>query len=184
MDRREFVKILVTGTAGTIAFPCSAEPCLEESIDETIRQTYQLSPEEPTMVLLGKETRLSLFSDGFVRSYDVAIGRNGLGNSYGSRKTPTGLLRIANKLGAGKPLGTRWYSTTIPGGVMTTRVMGLAGLEEKNRNAMVRGICLHGTPDEKSVPGRASHGCIRMRNRDVMELFEYVKVGTYLYVYE
>jgi len=57
-------------------------------------------------------------------------------------------------------------------------VLCLRGLESSNRNAAARGIYIHGTPEERSIGKPASYGCIRMRSRDVIALFDSVPVGT------
>ena len=60
---------------------------------------------------------------------------------------------------------------------IVTRILWLEGLEEQNRNAKERGIYIHGTPEEKKIGEPMSWGCIRMRSRDVVELFDEIPLG-------
>ncbi|MEO6750160.1 MAG: L,D-transpeptidase, partial [Chthoniobacteraceae bacterium] len=61
---------------------------------------------------------------------------------------------------------------------IVTRILRLRGLEAQNAHALSRGIYIHGTPDERHIGRPASYGCIRMKSRDVLELFEQVRPGT------
>jgi len=132
-----------------------------------------------------------------VKSYVISSSRFGIGNRSGSYKTPLGRHRIASKIGSGMPIGAAFKngvstgqivpinltSVPTPGDFLTTRVMWLKGLEPgKNKGRGIdsfrRGIAIHGTPDEGLLGRPASHGCIRMKNTDVVELFDRVRVGT------
>src|SRR5205085_8589593 len=61
---------------------------------------------------------------------------------------------------------------------IVTRIIWLDGTEEQNKNAKARGIYIHGTVEEAKIGSPVSYGCIRMRSREVMELFDQVPVGT------
>lgn len=102
-------------------------------------------------------------------------------------KTPLGRLRIAEKFGAGLPIKTAFKSrepvrTTAEmleaEDLIMSRILWLDGLEPKNANSYARYIYIHGTNHEGRIGEPASHGCIRMRNADVAELFDLVGVGT------
>ena len=102
-------------------------------------------------------------------------------------KTPTGRFRIAAKIGDGMPLGTvfknrRRVKTTKKlmqdEDLIMTRILWLDGLEPGNANTHGRYIYIHGTNHEDSLGKPASHGCIRMRNTDLLELYELVDVDT------
>lgn len=102
-------------------------------------------------------------------------------------KTPTGRFRIAEKIGAGMPLGTV-FKARQPVKVtkamlrdedlVMTRILWLDGLDPGNANTHERFIYIHGTNHEEKLGEPASHGCIRMRGADLVELFERVEVGT------
>ena len=144
------------------------------------------------------DQRLDLLADGaVVRSYAVSTAKNGVGSQAGSERTPLGRHRVHKKIGAGEPLGrvfearaaTRRVATIhtdpvdLPEDVITSRILWLEGLEQgKNRGRGVdsreRYIYIHGTNEEGLIGLPASHGCVRMRNRDVIELFELVGEGT------
>ena len=139
------------------------------------------------------------FPDGdmLIRQYPVSTAANGLGERSGSYCTPRGRHRIAEKIGAGAPLGAAFKARQPTGEIWTreldaenpgrdwilTRILWLEGLEPgRNKGGTVdshaRYIYIHGTNEEHRLGTPASHGCIRMKNADVAELFELVKVGT------
>ena len=120
-------------------------------------------------------------------TYPVSTSRFGLGSEEGSMKTPTGRFRIEEKIGDGMPLGTVFKSrhpvkTTKKllreEDLIMTRILWLEGLDARNANTHERFIYIHGTNHEEKIGKPASHGCIRMRNADLLELFELVKEGT------
>jgi len=122
-----------------------------------------------------------------VRSYQISSSRFGLGTEEGSRKTPLGRFRIAEKIGDGMPAGTV-FTARVPLGVndplpqtedlITSRILWLEGVEPENANTKERFIYIHGTKHEDRIGRPDSHGCIRMRNADVIELFDLVQEGT------
>ena len=118
--------------------------------------------------------------------YPVSTSRFGLGSRSGSFKTPTGHFRVAEKIGAGMPIGTAFKSRRPvkatkkllqEDDLVMTRILWLDGLERRNANTHDRYIYIHGTNHEESIGVPDSHGCIRMRNADVAELFDLVAEG-------
>ena len=102
-------------------------------------------------------------------------------------KTPTGRFRIEEKIGDGMPLGTVFKSRRPVRAtkkllreedLIMTRILWLNGRDARNANTHDRFIYIHGTNHEEKIGEPASHGCIRMRNADLLELFELVKQGT------
>ena len=102
-------------------------------------------------------------------------------------KTPTGRFRIAEKIGDGMPVGTVFKSrrpVKVTKKLMRnedlvmTRILWLDCLDGGNANTHERFIYIHGTNHEENLGEPASHGCIRMRSADVVELFELVDVDT------
>jgi lipoprotein-anchoring transpeptidase ErfK/SrfK len=134
------------------------------------------------------EQRLTLeTSDGHRRSYPISTSRFGVGSEEGSQKTPVGTFRIAEKIGADAPPGTVFKNREAvvlkpehaPGeDLLMSRILWLDGLESDNANTKDRYIYIHGTNDEERIGQPASHGCIRMRNADRVELFALVDVET------
>lgn len=102
-------------------------------------------------------------------------------------KTPIGRFRIAEKIGDGMPLGTvfknrRRVRTTRKlmrdEDLVMTRILWLDGLDPENANTHERFIYIHGTNHEESLGEPASHGCVRMKSTDLLELFDLVDVDT------
>jgi len=127
---------------------------------------------------LGKET---------FGPYPISTSRVGLGTETGSMKTPTGRFRIAEKIGDGMPIGTVFKSRRRvkatkklmrDDDLIMTRILWLDGLDPENANTHGRFIYIHGTNHEESLGKPTSHGCIRMRNSDLIELYEMVDVDT------
>jgi L,D-transpeptidase YbiS len=122
-----------------------------------------------------------------VAAYPVSTSLFGLGSKEGSFKTPTGKFRISEKIGAGNPSGTVFKSRRPvkatrkmlrDDDLVMTRILWLHGLEPRNANTHGRYVYIHGTNHEDEIGTPRSHGCIRMRNADVIELFEQVEEGT------
>ena len=122
-----------------------------------------------------------------LKSYPISSSRFGLGTEEGSMKTPLGQFRVAEKIGHDEPAGTI-FKARVPlkpedplpdtDDFVTTRILWLDGLEEDNANTRDRFIYIHGTKHEDKIGTPDSHGCIRMRNEDVIDLFNLVDEGT------
>jgi lipoprotein-anchoring transpeptidase ErfK/SrfK len=127
------------------------------------------------------------------RRYPVSTAKNGPGELHGSFCTPRGRHIVRAKIGAGQPLGAVFVRRRPTGEVwspdlhaqypgrdwMLTRILWLSGCERgRNRmgevDTMRRMIYIHGAPESAEMGKPGSHGCIRMRNADVAELFELV----------
>ena len=127
-------------------------------------------------------------NETLMATYPVSTSRFGLGNEEGSFRTPTGRFTICEKIGAGTPLRTIFQSRIPTGQVwhegcsdedaILTRILWLDGCDTHNANTRARYIYIHGTPEEHLIGMPASHGCIRMCNADIAELFERVAIGT------
>ena len=135
------------------------------------------------------EQRLALVEDGVVvRKFRVSTSKFGLGDNFGSYKTPLGRLRVCGKLGEDLPEGAVFKRRNFSGEVLSvnargrdpivTRILWLEGAEPCNQNARNRCIYIHGTPQERSIGKAISYGCVRMRSRDIIQIFDAVPVGT------
>jgi lipoprotein-anchoring transpeptidase ErfK/SrfK len=135
-----------------------------------------------------RDQKLDLIRDGeTLRSFPISSSRFGLGSEEGSNKTPLGQFKVSEKIGHDMPAGTIFQSR-IPlqpddplpqtEDWITSRILWLEGVEELNANTRDRFIYIHGTKHEDKVGTPDSHGCIRMRNADVIELFTLVNEGT------
>ncbi len=142
---------------------------------------------EPLIRISIRDQRLDLISgDSLLSSYPVSTSRFGLGSEEGSMKTPVGKFKIGEKIGAEVPIGTVFCSR-IPlapedplpptDDHVLSRILWLDGLEEHNANTRERFIYIHGTNHEEKIGQPASHGCIRMKNADLIALFEQVPLG-------
>lgn len=171
-----------------------------------VRDKFSLEDGKDVLLIDGQEQMMYLASEEggslrVSRVYPVSTSRRGFGNRFGSGKTPLGIHMIKEKYGGDAPVGAvfrdRSYTGRIarisdykPGSpgkpwgrrkvLMTSRLMWLDGAEESNRNTLYRNIYIHGTSDESSIGLPHSHGCIRMKNCDVVELYDLVDVGTYV----
>jgi lipoprotein-anchoring transpeptidase ErfK/SrfK len=122
-----------------------------------------------------------------IRRYPVSTSRFGLGSEEGSHRTPLGQFRVSDKIGEAMPAGTIFVSRVplkpddpLPStqDLVLSRILWLDGLETHNANTRDRFIYIHGTKHEDKIGKPDSHGCIRMRNADVIELFDLVDVDT------
>ena len=129
-----------------------------------------------------------------MKVYPVSTSKYGIGNRAGSGKTPLGKHYIKQKIGYSAPKGMIFKARRSTGKIaimnrrgagdlVTTRIMWLKGRERgKNLGRRIdsfkRYIYIHGTAEEKKIGKPASHGCIRMYNSHVIDLFNKVKVGT------
>jgi lipoprotein-anchoring transpeptidase ErfK/SrfK len=118
--------------------------------------------------------------------FPVSTSRFGLGFLPGSLKTPTGNFRIFQKIGHDQPANTVFVgrepvTTSIDWinapDLITSRILWLDGVDPENANTRERFIYIHGTNHEDEIGTPASHGCVRMRNEDVIALFDLVQPG-------
>lgn len=128
-----------------------------------------------------------------VRRFPVSTSCFGLGSEEGSNKTPLGKFRVSDKIGEGFPVGTVFVGRVplkpddpLPPtqDLVLSRILWLDGVEEHNANTRDRFIYIHGTKHEDKIGLPNSHGCIRMRNADVIELFDLVDVNTPITILE
>ena len=141
-----------------------------------------------------RDQRLILTRDGEeLRSYPISTSRFGIGTEGGSLKTPLGRFCIAEKIGDGAATGTIFKARVALGpddplpdteDFITSRILWLDGLEQENANTRDRFIYIHGTKHEDEIGTPASHGFIRMRNADVIELFALVDETTQVVIRE
>lgn len=141
---------------------------------------------------------LSVFDDTkLLKQYSISSGKNGVGELKNSGQTPRGLHIIRAKIGAHSPANAVFVGRRPTGEIyapdlraqfperdwILTRIFWLSGLElHKNRlgnvDTMQRYIYIHGTPDDVVLGVPGSKGCIRMRNADIIELFDMIPIGT------
>ena len=153
---------------------------------------------------IGKQV-LELFDDNgsILKRYPISSAKNGVGERNGSFCTPRGRHIIRAKIGAGQPLNAVFVERRPTGEVYTpelassfperdwilSRILWLSGCQAGyNRmgevDTMRRAIYIHGSPDSAKMGEPGSHGCIRMRNQDVIELFDLVPIRTLVEICE
>ena len=149
------------------------------------------------LIDIGSQTLTLIEGRRPIARYAVSTGLNGVGEANGSGCTPRGRHRVRLRIGAGCPIGTVFRARRPTGEVygpeleaafphrdwILTRILWLTGCEPgRNRGGQVdtlrRFIYIHGCPDTAPMGIPRSHGCIRMRNADLVELFDRTATGT------
>lgn len=167
-------------------------------------EKYGTQPGGRLILVDVRRQRLFLLQDeNTLGEWTISTATNGIGNRENSFMTPPGAHRIAEKIGDGATIGMV-FKGRVPTGqladilledraceedLVTTRILWLEGLEPGlNRGEGIdshdRYIYIHGTPEEGRLGQPASQGCIRMANRDIIELFDLVEPGTLVYIQE
>ena len=140
-------------------------------------------------------------SKDIIETYDISTSKYVIGNQMGSNKTPTGLHKINSKYGHKTPVNGRMIGRVFYGQIakifsdtttsktddITSRILWLEGLENginkgDNIDSYKRYIYIHGTSEEGRIGIPSSHGCIRMKNKDVIDLFNEVAIGTFVLI--
>ena len=166
----------------------SPSPATSTQSIVTIAPTPAPSPSVELVVSVADQKLAVVVNGKVYRDFRISTSRYGEGDNWGSWRTPTGMLQIAGKIGATAPAGAVFWRRQVTGEVLpanapgrdpiVSRIIWLRGLEEGNRNAYKRCIYIHGTPQETFLGRKASFGCIRMRSADVIQVFDWVNVGT------
>ncbi len=145
-------------------------------------------------VTIGTQTLALWDGHRLVRQWPCSTSKFGIGFREGSNQTPLGVFRVAEKFGEG--MGQRTvFKARVPVGewnpdhitnedLIVSRILWLEGCELRNANTKSRYIYIHGTNEEHKVGQVGSHGCVRLRNADVAELFDLVGCGTSVWIAE
>jgi len=162
---------------------------------EALKQRVPVPAHKAVAIVSLSDQTLSLYRDGaLVKIYPVSTSKYGAGNKDGSYMTPLGVHRIREKIGGSAPFGTIFKArrnthrvaqivsdqTKTPHDFITSRILWLEGQEPGvNRgegiDSYARYIYIHGTHEEGLIGQPVSVGCIRMRNRDVVELYDQMR---------
>ena len=140
------------------------------------------------LIISVRDQKLVLLRNGSkVATYPISTSMFGLGDAWGRMTTPLGYLAVEKKIGDNVPVGAVFHKRRLTGEVLqpnapgrdpiTTRIIWLRGLEAQNAHAFQRCIYIHGTPEENKIGRPASYGCIRMKSKDVAELYDQLPVG-------
>jgi lipoprotein-anchoring transpeptidase ErfK/SrfK len=144
---------------------------------------------DTAVIVSVRDQALAVVRDGVkVATYPVSTSKFGLGDRPSSYSTPLGTMEVAAKIGAGLKPGSvlkhrqptgEVLRPNVPGrDPIVSRILWLKGTEAQNARAFDRNIYIHGTADERHIGRPASYGCIRMKSRDVIRVFEQLPVGT------
>ena len=152
---------------------------------------------EIIFVSIEKQKLYHIKNNKIISEFIISSSAYGTGNKAGSNKTPLGLHRVKQKYGDNTPINGRMKGRVYYGKIatiykdntksktddVTTRVLWLEGLERgKNKgegiDSFKRYIYIHGTSEEGRLGTPASHGCIRMKNKEVIDLYNKVAIGT------
>ncbi len=157
----------------------------------------QCSSNQPAgaqVVVSVKEQKLAVYdsSGRQGQKYPVSTSKYGINDKPGTYGTPIGMHEVVAKIGKGARLGAVFKNRRQTGEVIkpgtpgrdpiVSRIMWLRGLESQNKNAYKRAIYIHGTADEAEIGQPVSYGCIRMKSRDVVNLFNAVPIGSRVYI--
>jgi lipoprotein-anchoring transpeptidase ErfK/SrfK len=151
------------------------------------------TPLSADMIVSVPDQALALVDRGkLIARYSISTSKFGTGDSAASFRTPLGTLFVSAKIGDRLPPGAV-IKNRIPTGEIVavdalgrdpivSRVIWLRGMETQNEKARDRCIYIHGTPEERRIGKPASFGCIRMRSRDIIDLYDRVHIGTHVLV--
>jgi lipoprotein-anchoring transpeptidase ErfK/SrfK len=151
------------------------------------------APLSADMIVSVPDQVLALVDRGkLIARYSISTSKFGTGDSAASYRTPLGTLFVSAKVGDRLPAGAV-IKNRIPTGEMVgvdapgrdaivSRVIWLRGMEMQNQKARDRCIYIHGTPEERRIGNPASFGCIRMRSRDIIDLYDRVHIGTHVLI--
>jgi lipoprotein-anchoring transpeptidase ErfK/SrfK len=142
----------------------------------------------PRVIISVRDQKLMVVENGQRAAvYPISTSKFGLGDRWGSMATPLGWLQVAVKIGDHAPPGAVFHKRRFTGEILppnapgrdpiVTRIIWLRGLEPWNRNAFNRGIYIHGTAQEKAIGKPSSYGCVRMRSKDVTQIYAQIQIG-------
>ena len=171
----------------------------DELILSSITDYLNINIENKTIIFVSIDAqKLYLIKKNIIiKSYSISSSEYGIGNKNGSKKTPLGLHTIARKIGEKTPINGRMIARVFTGETsiiyldgsrsktddITSRILWLQGEEDginkgENIDSFKRYIYIHGTSEEGLIGQPASHGCIRLKNKDVIDLYKDVAIGT------
>jgi lipoprotein-anchoring transpeptidase ErfK/SrfK len=159
----------------------------------SLSQTLRALSAATEIVISVPDQQLAVIDRGkLISKYAISTSKFGLGDGNGTYRTPLGTLFVSAKFGDHLPAGAviknrvptgEVVNVNAPGrDAIVSRVIWLRGMEQQNRSARDRCIYIHGTPEERRIGTPASFGCIRMRSRDVIALYDLAHIGMHVTV--
>ena len=169
----------------------------QKNITEKAKNYITEDFEELLFISIENQKMYHIKNNNIISEYIISSSVYGTGNKAGSNKTPLGLHKIKQKYGKATPINGRMVGRVFYGDIaniytdktksrtddVTSRILWLEGMEEgKNKGKGIdsykRYIYIHGTSEEGRLGIPASHGCIRMKNKEVIDLYKIIEVGT------
>ena len=169
----------------------------QEDIIRKVNNYISTDYSELLFVSIENQKMYHIKEDAIVKKYIISSSEYGTGSETGSNKTPLGLHKVKEKYGDNIPINGRMTGRVFYGDIatiytdetksktddITSRIFWLEGLEKgKNKgkgiDSFSRYIYIHGTSEEGRLGKPASHGCIRMKNKEVIDLYKLIEVGT------
>ena len=173
------------------SFPRGMPPLVLAAILVNLGGSAAVAALSADMIVSVPDQVLALVDRGkLIAHYSISTSKFGTGDSAASYRTPLGTLFVSAKIGDRLPAGAV-IKNRIPTGevvgvnapgrdAIVSRVIWLRGMETQNQKARDRCIYIHGTPEERRIGKPASFGCIRMRSRDIIDLYDHVHIGTHV----
>ena len=170
----------------------------------TLNQQYpEYTQQNILLVNIDQQRLYQILNNELTKAFIISSASKGTGNNDGSGKTPLGAHFIRERIGDYAPLGSQFKGRQLTGRItpiiktpeksdsdnITSRILWLSGLERGRNNgegvdSYDRYIYIHGTDEEGLLGTPASHGCIRMANQDIIDLYTAVDLSTLVYIYE
>ena len=179
------------------ALSCFGQEQMLKTAKHYIENKSDKSFDEVLFVSLKEQKMYHLKQGKLLSEYIISSSAYGIGSKAGSNKTPLGLHKVKQKFGEKTPINGRMIARVFYGQIVTiytdntksktddvcSRILWLDGMEEglnkgDGIDSYSRYIYIHGTSEEGRLGKPASHGCIRMKNKDIIELYDKVKIGT------
>lgn len=154
-------------------------------------KTCRAAGSAPEIVVSVADQELALIARGkVIKRFPVSTSKFGTGDAVGSYRTPLGETFVSAKIGDGLPAGAVIKNRNATGEIVkpnapgrdtiVSRVIWLRGMDGTTANTRDRCIYIHGTAEERRIGQRASFGCVRMRSKDVIALYNLVHIGTHV----
>jgi len=182
---------------------CSINDDIVEKVNQYCIDKKGTTYSEILFVSIRLQKLFHIENNSIIGEYPISSAKKGVGNQKYSDKTPLGLHSIKEKHGAETPLNGKMIGRIFYGHIatiysdttssktddITSRILWLSGGEKgvnkgENIDSYQRYIYIHGTSEEGKIGTPASHGCIRMTNKDIIKLFSLVKLNTKVLILE
>ena len=182
---------------------CSINDDIVEKVNQYCIDKKGTTYSEILFVSIRLQKLFHIENNSIIGEYPISSAKKGVGNQKNSDKTPLGLHSIKEKHGAETPLNGKMIGRIFYGHIatiysdttssktddITSRILWLSGGEKgvnkgENIDSYQRYIYIHGTSEEGKIGTPASHGCIRMTNKDIIKVFSLVKLNTKVLILE